>query len=207
MKKWIAAGMAVLLLAGCAGTSSASSAGSADTPKKNIHDEYPDVPEDNCFVYAEDAEAVISMLEHGTGIVYLGFDECPFCQAYAPMLNDAAEEAGVPVLYYDVLQDRSDNTDAYKAMVKALDGHLEFDNDGNPRIYVPDVSFVVNGEIIEHDNESSLLSSNEIKPVKYWTAERKEALMAKLTAAAKTVAEARKANDEKGCDEGCRYEP
>ncbi|MBR3357354.1 MAG: thioredoxin family protein [Solobacterium sp.] len=212
MKKWIAMGLSVLLLAGCAGTSSSSSASSASSAEppaapKNMHDEYPGVPEDNQFTYAEDTDAVIKMLEHGTGVVYLGFDECPFCQAYAPILNEVAEEAGVPVLYYDILEDREGNTDAYKAMVKALDGHLDFDNDGNPRIYVPDVSFIVNGEIIEHDNESSMLSSNEIKPERYWTAERREALKAKLSAAAKIVAEARKENDDKGCDKGCEYDP
>ena len=206
MKKWLALGLVAALLTGCAGNSSASSQGSSAS-EKNIHDEYPDVPENNRFVYAESADAIVNMLEHGTGVVYLGFDECPFCQAYAPILNEAAEEAGVPVLYYDILQDRTDNTDAYKAIVKALDGQLEYDNDGNPRIYVPDVSFVVNGEIIEHDNESSLLSSDEIKPADYWTAERTDALKKKLGAAAKLVQEARKANDDKGCDEGCEYDP
>ena len=209
MKKWLSAALAVLMITGCtqaSSGSSASSASSAETPK-NIHDEYPGVPEDNAFVYAESGEAVLNMLEHGTGIVFLGFDECPFCQAYAPMMNEVAAEAGVPVLYYDILQDRSDNTEFYQNVVKDLEGHLDFDNEGNPRVYVPDVTFVVRGEIIEHDNETSMLSSKEISPEKYWTDERVSALKAKLSAAAQKVAQARKENDEKGCDEGCEYDP
>ena len=65
--------------------------------KNNIPDnekfanEYTEVGKNNVFVYRE-ADEIIKILEGGTGIVYLGFPECPWCQAYVPMLNEVAKE-------------------------------------------------------------------------------------------------------------------
>ena len=38
--------------------------------------EYTKVPDDNVFVY-RNIDEIINILEHGTGVVYLGFPECP----------------------------------------------------------------------------------------------------------------------------------
>ena len=54
---------------------------------------------DNVFVYRT-PEQIINILEKGTGIVYLGFPECPWCTAYVPYLNEIAKEKEVEKIYY-----------------------------------------------------------------------------------------------------------
>ena len=81
---------------------------------KKFAEEYTSVTKDNVFVYRS-AEEIINILEHGTGVVYLGFPECPWCTAYVPYLNEVAKANDVDkVYYYNILNDRKDNTDNYK---------------------------------------------------------------------------------------------
>lgn len=41
-------------------------------------------------------------------IVYLGFDECPFCQAFLPKLHAIAEDYDATIYYYDVNERNED---------------------------------------------------------------------------------------------------
>ena len=50
--------------------------------------EYTEVGKNNVFVY-RNANEIIKILEGGTGIVYFGFPECPWCQAYVPLYLQA----------------------------------------------------------------------------------------------------------------------
>ncbi len=133
--------------------------------------EYNSVTEDNVFVY-RDASEIIKILEKGTGIVYLGFPECPWCNAYVSILNEVAKEEEIDkIYYYNILEDRKNNTNNYKKIVSILKEHLNLDEEGNERIYVPDVTFVLEGKIIGHNNETSLISSL-VTPKEYWTEEK-----------------------------------
>ena len=58
-----------------------------------------DITSDNVYVYKSINE-IINILKHGSGVVYLGFPECPWCKAYVPMLNDVAKSVGVEKIYY-----------------------------------------------------------------------------------------------------------
>ena len=72
------------------------------------------ITEDNIFVY-KNAEEIIKILENGTGVVYLGFPECPWCRAYVPMLNEIAKENHFDkIYYYNILKDRKENTEIFK---------------------------------------------------------------------------------------------
>ena len=76
------------------------------TDAEKFSEEYVEVTKDNVFVY-RDINEIINIMEHGTGIVYLGFPECPWCQAYVVYLNDVAKEVGIEkIYYYNVLEDR-----------------------------------------------------------------------------------------------------
>ena len=46
--------------------------------------EYNSVTKENIFVY-KTKEEILNILEHGTGIVYFGYPECPWCMAYVPL--------------------------------------------------------------------------------------------------------------------------
>ena len=131
-------------------------------------EEYTQVPQDNIFVY-KSVDDIIKILEHGTGIVYLGFPECPWCQRYAVYLNEVAKANGAScIYYYNIADDRKNNTDNYQKIIKLLSGNLQYDQEGNERIYVPDVSFVLNGKIVAHDNETSLDTKGYKTPDEYW---------------------------------------
>jgi len=134
--------------------------------------EYTNVTSDNVFVY-RDINEIITILEHGTGVVYLGFPTCPWCQAYVAYLNDAAKTAGVTkIYYYNIYEDRKNNTAAYQKIVSILTGHLQFDSEGKERIYVPSVTFVKTGNIVGYDDETSLDTGGFDKPTDYWTTEK-----------------------------------
>lgn len=150
-------------------------------PEKNLADEYTTLTKDNIYVY-KTSEEIIKILEHGTGIVYLGFPECPWCQAYAPMLNDIADTEGLEKInYYNILEDRTNNTDTYKKIVEILSDHLQYDADGNKRIYVPSVIAVSEGKIVGFDDETAYDTKGFDTPEEYWTEDEKQDLKTKLT--------------------------
>ena len=133
--------------------------------------EYTSVSKDNVFVYRSKDE-IINILEHGTGIVYLGYPECPWCMAYVPLLNEIAKNEGIEkIYYYNIKEDRDDNTEFYQKVVSILSDYLDYDEEGRKRIFVPNVTFVKKGKIIFNDNETSLIS--EGTPSEYWTEEKK----------------------------------
>lgn len=143
--------------------------------------EYTNVSKNNVFVYSTGAE-ILKILENGTGVIYLGFPECQWCQSYVPILNETAKEAGIEKIhYFNILEDRKNNTAVYKKIVKLLNENLLYDDEGNRRVYVPDVTIVNKGTIVGHDNESSLVTESDGTPNEYWTKEKKEALKTRLT--------------------------
>lgn len=166
--------LSVLLLTSCKGKETISDS-------KKFASEYTQVQEYNVFTYRSEDE-IIKILEHGTGIVYLGFPECPWCQAYVPILNEVADIEGLDkVYYYNILKDRQDNTEVYQKLVSILSDNLRYDEEGNKRIYVPAVISVVEGKITGFDDESSYDTLGFNDPKDYWTEERIKNLKLKLT--------------------------
>ena len=166
--------LSVLLLTSCKGKETISDS-------KKFASEYTQVQEYNVFTYRSEDE-IIKILEHGTGIVYLGFPECPWCQAYVPILNEVADIEGLDkVYYYNILKDRQDNTEFYQKLVSILSDNLRYDEEGNKRIYVPAVISVVEGKITGLDDESSYDTLGFNDPKDYWTEERIKNLKLKLT--------------------------
>ena len=169
----------VCLLAGCTKKE-------IETDAIKFAKEYSTVTEDNYFVYRNNEE-IIKILEHGTGVIYLGFPECPWCQAYVPMLNEVADIEGLEkIYYYNILEDRKNNTDTYKKIVDIIKDYLQYDDEGNKRIYVPAVIVVSEGEIIGFDDETSYDTKGYDLPEDYWTDDEKSDLKKKLT---KSIAE------------------
>lgn len=153
----------------------------AEVDAVRFAEEYKGVGDDNVFVYRS-LDEINTILEHGTGVVYFGFPECPWCQKYIPYVNDVAKATGVDKIYYfNILQDRKDNTERYQKAVSILGDNLLKNSEGKPRIYVPDITVVVNGEIIGHDNEGSLVTEEDGTPDQYWTEQRVVSLKERLT--------------------------
>ncbi len=152
-----------------------------NTDHKKFSDEYTFVDENNIFVYTS-AEKIIDILQKGTGIIYLGFPECPWCQQYVKILNETAMNNGInTIYYYNILEDRQKNTKIYQQILSILKDYLLYDDENNPRIYVPDVTFVKNGVIVAHNNDTSVVTKEDGDAENYWTEEKKSILVNELT--------------------------
>lgn len=149
--------------------------------QKKFASEYNNVTEDNVFVY-KNVDEIIKIMEHGTGVVYLGYPECPWCQAYVPYLNEVAKEIGIEKIYYcNTKKVKEENMDKYRKLISLLDGHLQYNDEGEQWIYVPNVSFHIEGEIVGNDYETSKDTHNLKDPKEYWTEEEVKDLKDRLT--------------------------
>lgn len=137
--------------------------------KKNKNNqEYVEVKidEKNPFIYASYKE-VVDLLENGTGVIYFGFPECPWCRNMVPVLSDAANELGVDKIYYFNALDMRDKkslddkgniviekegTDEYYNLVEIMYDYISvyegLNDESIKRIYFPTVIFVKDGDII-----------------------------------------------------------
>lgn len=157
------------------------------TDAERFASEYTEVSTDNVFVYRS-AKEIIRIMENGTGIVYLGFPECPWCQTYVKYLNEVAKEVGIDkIYYYNIYEDRKNETDDYKKIVSLLGDNLQYDDEGNLRVYVPNVSFHVYGEVIGNDCETSLDTAGLKEPKDYWNDERVTNLKNRLSTYMKKI--------------------
>ena len=160
---------------------------SNNKPKEKINEdakrfskEYTEIEKDNVFVYRS-IDKIINILKNGTGIVYLGFPECPWCQTYVKYLNDVAKDSAIEkIYYYNIRQDRNDNTEEYQEIVSILKDYLQNDEEGNKRIYVPSVIAVKKGEIVGFDDETAWDTKGFKTPAEYWTKDEVTDLKAKL---------------------------
>ena len=151
-----------------------------ETDAEKFASEYS-IDNDNVFVY-KTLEEINKILKNGTGIVYLGFPECPWCKGYVPYLNEVAKKAKLDKIYYfNILKDRKNNTDDYKKTVELLKDYLKYDDERNKRIYVPAVIAVNKGKIVGFDDETSYDTKGYEKPEDYWKNEDLDGLKNRLS--------------------------
>jgi thiol-disulfide isomerase/thioredoxin len=166
-----------------AGACSASGAGAPDADAEKFKHEYeilndqtvPDgehqyraieIPADNPFVYI-DGDRAKELLEGGTGVLYMGFPECPWCRTLLPVLLDAQKATGYAgeIYYYNALDDRDvlslddagnlvteeEGAPVYHELVKILYDSLEpyggLNDESIRRIYLPTTVFFKDGVV------------------------------------------------------------
>ena len=102
-------------------------------------------------VTMEDVDALMKNGE--TFILYAGFANCPWCNSLISHLNDVALEQGEKIAYLDTRRDPSwqSNLDleGYDTFVEYFGEYLEIDGDGKPHLYVPDVYFIKDGQVVD----------------------------------------------------------
>lgn len=141
--------------------------------------EYP-VSEDNVFVYRT-LEEINKILENGTGLIFLGFPECPWCRGYAPIINEIAKQEKLEKVYYfNIKQDRADNTELYQKAVKLLGENLRYDEEGNRRIYAPSLIAVKNGNVVGFDDTRYWNNKSYETPEDFWNKEDLTSMKEKL---------------------------
>ena len=140
-----------------------------------IREDYPEVAKNNVFVRT-DVETILEILEgERDGIIVFAFPECPWCQGVLPLLNIAARNVGVDTIYYyNPKEIRSELAPEYQRIITHLGEFLSNDEEGNPRLFVPDIYVVVNGEILGQANEMAEDTDNHET---YFTRERNRELI------------------------------
>lgn len=134
---------------------------------------YSRVANDNRFVFAS-ADEVLEKFESGSGLIFLGFQQCPWCQQLAPLVDDAAKAEGLDKIYYlDIRHARETNDATYKKLVEKLKSHLRTDENGQPRVYVPDVTALKDGRVVGHFLQETTVDGEKATADTYWTKERR----------------------------------
>ena len=138
-----------------------------------------EIPASNPFKYLT-TEETINFLEEGTGIIYFGMPECPYCRSTIEPLLELAKENKIEVInYYNPVEIRQENSEEYQKIIELLHDFLKTDKvnqgeedvDFNPELkilLVPDVYFINKGQVISHYAESehkTKLDKNQLKEV------------------------------------------
>ena len=126
----------------------------------------------NIFKYIK-ADDAVEFLSEGTGVIYFGFPQCPWCRTLVPYLQSIGESTGIKEIYYLNISDIRDSYEVegkkvvkskdgsreYYQILKLLDKYLEeyyvtndngkkFDT-GVKRLYAPTTVVVKKGKIID----------------------------------------------------------
>ena len=124
------------------------------------------IPDENNIEYIDSTRAK-QILTNGTGVIYFGFPECPWCRNLVPTLIDVANENGQgKILYLNNKEERDikkldeegniatekEGTDNYYEILNLLGENAStyngLEDETIKRLYFPTVVFVKNGEIV-----------------------------------------------------------
>lgn len=107
------------------------------------------IPADNRIKYLSEEE-LLKFLENGTGILYFGYNTCPWCRNAIPVLINTVRDNDIDIIYYADIH-KLDMASIREELYKILDSYLEENNDGKKVLAVPDVYFLKKGKIVgEH---------------------------------------------------------
>lgn len=147
---------ATLVLAACtsgaiSGKADLSAYPAADMSGYTSFENY-DQPSQFVEVSALDA---LALADSGKDVViFCAYDGCPWCEAMASTLNDAALAAGYQIALVNTRKDPSwtsnADMDGYEEFVARFGEWMDEDDSGNPHLYVPDLYFVRDGEVVAH---------------------------------------------------------
>lgn len=135
---------------------------------------YNEVTKDNVYKRINATDAV-DMVKEGTGILYLGFNTCPWCKQIVGILNESAKEKNINNIYYienfyNMRPDKnakSENKKEYNELLELLDDILPYEKDENGNdtnekiIRVPLILFISNGKIVDY--HSGTYTGHELK--------------------------------------------
>ena len=94
------------------------------------------------------AQASQLIKEKGSGIIYIGYVTCPFCERAIPLLNEVAVEYGVPIYYVDAHSDRAPTDQELDEFIELADSTFDVDEYGEKAFLVPEVIGVKQGELV-----------------------------------------------------------
>lgn len=122
---------------------------------------------ENSNVEYKEATEIIEIIKTGTGVIYFGFPECPWCRNLVPILVNKLSEYNVPFYYYNaydirdtkhldengnVVTDKQGTIEYYEIVNLLSDFLGEYSglNDNTiKRLYFPTVVFVKEGKVLD----------------------------------------------------------
>lgn len=108
---------------------------------------------DHVFEAATADEILKALDDKKTFTLYFGFDTCPWCIEAVPVLNETAKEYKTKVLYNNTRPNRTETSNSqmpdYEKIVNRLGEYFDKDETGKPKLYVPFVLFVRNGQVVK----------------------------------------------------------
>ena len=123
-----------------------------------------DVISDNKVKYLDSTET-IEFLESGTGIIYFGFPECPWCRSLVPVLTEVVSDSNLDELYYfnaldirdvkkledgEIVTSKEGSDDYYKIveiLKDELGSYKGLEDESIKRLYFPTVVFMLDGKV------------------------------------------------------------
>lgn len=125
-----------------------------------------DFPDENVFETPSE-EAVLKLLDEGTGVIYFGFPECPWCRSSILLMDEAAKAVKLESIYTvevseirdtkrvdengKIVTDKEGTEFYYKLLERLGNWAPEYNGLNDPterRIHTPLVVVVVDGEIV-----------------------------------------------------------
>ena len=104
------------------------------------------IPSNNKIKYVSNTE-ILDILDSKTGIIYFGYNTCPWCRNAAPILIEAAKENNIETIYYaDIHKLKLSNI--REELYNKLDSYLSINEEGKKALAVPAIYFVVDGNIV-----------------------------------------------------------
>lgn len=107
------------------------------------------IPYDNKIKYLNEQD-LLTFLKEGTGVLYFGYNTCPWCRNAVPILIDTVKTNDIDTIYYADIH-KLNISSIRDELYDILNLYLEENNEGKKVLAVPDVYFIKNGNIIgEH---------------------------------------------------------
>lgn len=104
---------------------------------------------DHCFKLITASELYKCCVNKGSGIFYLGYGTCPFCNKAIKYLNEVGMEMGVTIYYIDAMNEDEliiGNNANIKKLTSFLEPILDKDEEGKKVLMTPHVFTVINGD-------------------------------------------------------------
>lgn len=119
-----------------------------------------DIESDNIFRKIS-AKGAIDLIKNKTGIIYIGYNTCPWCKTIVPLLNEVAKEDNINTIYYlddfySMRPDKNENPTnelEYNELVSLLGSNIvDMSDDENSYdiIRVPLILFIKDGGIVDY---------------------------------------------------------
>lgn len=114
-------------------------------------EQYPQLTDKEHIYEVVDINRVFDIIDNQEScILVMGFQECPWCQALVPYLNEVGKEEGLERIYYLDIKEMRDNeaSDQHAAYLDLKEYFIDCVDQEKDRINAPTTLAIKNGELV-----------------------------------------------------------